>query len=163
MIEIIDTIKLKKTLEHGYIVMPESQELIKNRNDDIILVEVKESKTRSLQQLRNYWKVWLPCFCSNVDGMEIYVTDNGKYKNYDIAHRFMTLRWAMDKNHIDLIKTIPVLQDGKITKAATVNLNFNDCSQKMANDYFDFIQSIFNKKVGVSMEEMIQQEMQNVS
>ena len=143
--------------DRGYHLSKESCDWLKTQTADTIsLKPITESKARSIQQLRAYWSVWLPTFCSNVAMMDAYVTQDFKTgrMEYETAHRFLMLKWALAESRADLIETVPCVVNNRIERVGIVHLNFEKCSQKDAQAYFDYIQKIFFKVVGKSIEDV---------
>lgn len=120
---------------------------------------ISDKKARSYQQLKYYWKSVLPTFVDNIDGLENYVTHetNGKF-NYEPLHRYFTASWALEKGLTDLIQSVPIIVGKKIEYGAVVSINFGSCSQKLFNDYLEWLSTKFNQKTNGSLSEAIKQK-----
>lgn len=162
MEKINKTITLFRQPSGRYKADPLSLEVINsNISEKIVFEQISESRGRSLQQHRAYWSAWLPTFSANIQGMENYViAETNGALCYDVAHRFLTLKWAIAKQRTDMIETVPCIQNGKIEHVGIVSLSFGKCKQSDAQDYFDWLHATFFKVTGKELDQFIaEQEM----
>ena len=135
------------------------QKLYKSGKSDLYFERITKKKARSNHQNRFYWKNVLRIICANVDGMERYATqsENGTWC-YNRAHRYLTLRFAIDHDRNDLIEIVPSYKDGKWIETAVTSFSFDKMKHEDANQYMKWLEDKLINICGCGFDMMLEHE-----
>lgn len=135
------------------------ERLYNSGKNDLYFERVTEKKARSNQQNKYYWKNVLRIICEHVDGMEGYATrnDSGVF-DYSKAHRYLTLRFAIENSRTDLIDTITTYHNGKWFDVAVTSFSFDKMKHSDATQYLKWLENKLIQKIGCGFEMILENE-----
>lgn len=137
--------------------------LYKSGKNSLHFERISEKKARSNHQNRYYWKNVLRIICEYVDGMESYAVsrDNGSF-DYTMAHRYLTLRFALDNNRDDLINIVKTKYNDKWIEVPMTSFSFDKMKHEDANKYLQWLESTLIKNIGRSFDTVLADERNNI-
>lgn len=149
-----------------HFITPESRELIdtlKLNPIDITFEYITEKRGRSLEQLRYYWSVMLKVIAENIDGLEGFVDidDSGKH-NYQRLHRYLTMKYCIENERMDLCTIYRTMLDGKWIDVPICHLAIDKMTEEEARKYFNWLDLRFYNKTGFNIGQFIEKQKREV-
>ena len=117
-----------------------------------------EGESRSNEQNKFYWSHVLRIICEYVDGMESFAVEHNGRFNYDGAHRYLTLKFAIDNDRTDLLTEIRTKYNKEWITVPMASFSFDKMSHKDATQYLDYLEKKLIKKAGCGFEMIRDQE-----
>lgn len=119
---------------------------------------LSKKESRSNKQHKRYWSIVLVVIADHVPGLDKYVDcieqKNGSIRfDYKKLHRYLTLNFAVQNNHPEIIEYIPTVFDCNEIIVPIVSESFGKMSQKTSNEYFDFCEKLVFGSTGKTIDE----------
>ena len=121
---------------------------IKKGHHRIKYKRMTEGEARSNEQNKFYWSHVLRIICEYIDGMDGFAVEHKGRFNYDNAHRYLTLKFAIDNNRDDLLTEIRTKYNKEWITVPMASFSFDKMSHKDATAYLDYLEQKLIKKVG---------------
>jgi hypothetical protein len=135
------------------------QELYRKGKKDLYFQRITEKKARSNNQNGYYWKNVLRIICEHVDGMDRYAThrDNGTI-DYTRAHRYLTLKFALEHGRTDLIEPVKTYYKDKWIDVAITSFSFDRMKHEDATKYIKWLEDKLIAIVGCGFDMILENE-----
>lgn len=126
---------------------------------DLYFERITEKRARSNQQNAFYWSHVLRIICEYIDGMESLAIDDGRGSfDFSGAHRYLTLRFAIDNNRLDLVDNIRTKYNGQWIDVPITSFSFDKMKHDDANQYMKWLEAKVIKSVGCGFNMIIENE-----
>ncbi len=126
---------------------------------DLLFKQISKSEARSLEQLKLYWGAILPTVAHYIDQLSDFVTidDKGR-QHYEALHRYLTLRFCLDNGRDDLMTLYRTKVSGSWLDVPICHFSIDKMKVKDANEYLDWLNTRFQRKVGLTIEQAIEKK-----